>query len=129
MNFPIFRYMAVWPSRRVVRVKIDRVRDGTKRIQYPLKVTSTEPNVSIANGITLYMNAFCEDGFYIADLDTVTFYKSRKQGEKTEMENVHKQYAQLRRDLRTAQKKYKWGLKVVAEYKKFKQIQTPFFVK
>jgi hypothetical protein len=126
MNFPIVRYMAVWPSRRIVRVQIDRCKD--KLSGYPLTVTSLEPTVDIGNGVIMYGDARLENGFHIAGLEVLELYKSRRQGEKDQLEKAHKEYAQLRRDLRTAQKKYKWGLKVVAEYKKFKQLHTPFFL-
>ena len=127
MNFPIVRYMAVWPSRRIAKVQIDRCKD--KLSGYPLTVTSLEPTIDIGNGQIMYGDARLPNGFHIADLEVLELYRSRRQAEKLELEKVHKEYAQLRRDLRTAQRKYKWGLKVVAEYKKFKQIQTPFFVK
>jgi hypothetical protein len=127
MNFPIVRYMAHWPSRRIVKVQIDRCKD--KLSGYPLTVTSLEPTIDIGNGRIMMSDARLVNGFHIAGLEVLELYRSRKQAEKLELEKIHKEYAQLRRDLRTAQRKYKWGLKVVAEYKKFKQIQTPFFVK
>lgn len=127
MNFPIIRYMAVWPTRRIAKVQIDRCKD--KLSGYPLTVTSLEPTIDIGNGQLMYGDARLPNGFHIAGLEVLELYRSRRQAEKLELEKVHKEYAQLRRDLRTAQRKYKWGLKVVAEYKKFKQIQTPFFVK
>ena len=126
MNFPIIRYMAVWPSRRVVRGKIDRCKDRLSG--YPLTVTSLEPTVDIGNGQLMYGDARLPNGFHIAGLEVLELYRSRRQGEKDQLEKAHKEYAQLRRDLRTAQRKYKWGLKMVAEYKKFKELHTPFFV-
>ena len=116
-KFPIIGYYPVWPSRRIVKVKIELVEHGV----YPFVVSSLEPTVKITDH---------GDGehFGIASPEVISLYASRKQGEKDQLEKAHTEYAQLRRELRKAQRKYKWGLKMVAEYKKFKELQTPFFV-
>jgi len=106
--------MPIWPSRRIVKVKIDRCRE--KNADYPFIVTSLESTVDF-------------NEFYLAGLELIELYVSRKQGEKDQLEKAHREYAKLRSELRLAQRKYKWGLKMVAEYKKLKQLQTPFFVK
>ena len=116
-KFPIIGYYPVWPSRRIVKVKIEEVKNSAM----PFRVTcldDTPSNVEFGK----------DDFFFIAGLETISLYASRKQGEKDQLEKAHTEYAKLRRELRMAQRKYKWGLKMVAEYKKFKQLQTPFFI-
>ena len=81
-----------------------------------------------SDSVIMYDNARVENGFHIAGLELIELYVSRKQGEKDQLEKAHREYAKLRSELRLAQRKYKWGLKMLAEYKKFKQLQTPFFV-
>ena len=124
-KYPMIAYMAVWPSRRVAKVQVDLCKN--KLSGYPLTVTSLEPTVDIGNGVLMYGDARLANGFHIAGIEVLELYQSRKQGEKDQLEKAHKEYALLRRELRLAQRKYKWGLKMVAEMKKFKQLHNPFF--
>ena len=125
-NFPKIGYIVHWPSRRIVRVRVD------KRIYFegfPYYVESLEPTVNIGESVVFCNNEQrCGDGFYIADLSVITLYRSRKQAEKIELEKLYREYATERRNLRHAQRKYKWALKTLAEYKKFKQLHTPHFI-
>ena len=113
---PTIGYMSVWPSRRIVRVKVERVNDNSG---YPFVVSSLEPNVDIANGLVLYQDQRKVSGFRIASLELIKLYRSRRQAEKIELELLHKEYAQFR--------KLKWTLRRVQEFKAFKLVQTPFF--
>ena len=125
-NFPKIGYIVHWPSRRVVRVKVSKTPEGCN---YPLYVESLEPTVDLEWSVV-----FCnseqirKNGFYIADLSVIALYRSRKQGEKIELENLYREYASFRRDLRHVQRKYKWAMKTLAEYKKFNQLHTPYFI-
>lgn len=119
--------MAHWPSQRIVRVKVDTVKTLPKRIQYPLKVVSLEPSVDISNGVVMYSDARDTNGFYIAGLEVITLYKTRRQAEKAELKKLQDEYAAERKAVRTQAKRYKWALKRVQEFKAFKQVQTPFF--
>lgn len=121
-RFPCVRYMALWFNRRVVRVLISHSESWAP---YPLKVTSAEPNVDgsdLQNGIEMYNDARCKDGFYIPDMSFVKFYRTRQQGERAELERLHKKYAEARRELRKMSKYYKWTLGAVAEYKAFQRL-------
>lgn len=121
---PTIGYMSVWPSRRIVRVKVERVNDNSG---YPFVVSSLEPNVDIANGLVLYQDQRKVSGFRIASLELIKLYRSRRQAEKIELELLHKEYAAQRREARTQFRKLKWTLRRVQEFKAFKLVQTPFF--
>ena len=108
--------MSTWPSRRVVRVKVEKVNDNSG---YPFVVSSLEPNVDISNGMV--------SGFRIASIDLIKIYRSRRQAEKIELELLHKEYAVQRREARNQARKMKWALRRVEEFKAFKLVQTPFF--
>lgn len=128
-NFPKIGYIVHWPSRRIVRVKVSKTRDFEKVGGYPLYVESLEPTVDIGESVVFCNSGQVKgNGFYIAGLSVITLYRSRKQAEKIELEKLYREYATERRALRRAQKKYKWALKTLAEYKKFKQLQTPHFI-
>ena len=125
---PFIRYMAAWPSKRIVKVRVEPA--NFPNSGYPYRIVSLEPSVDIVNGIFIVMDARIEgvNGFYVAGLEVVTLYKTRRGAEKAQLEELHKQYAELRRALRTAQKHYKWALKAVEDYKAFKQLNTPIFI-
>ena len=123
-NYPVIGYMSVWPSRRIVRVKVERVNDNSG---YPFTVSSLEPNVDIANGLVLYQDQRKVSGFRIASMDVIKIYRSRRQAEKIELELLHKEYAAQRREARNQARKMKWALRRVEEFKAFKLVQTPFF--
>ena len=102
--------MAVWPSRKLVKVKIEPCQSV-----FPFRVSAVDP---------LEKNF---ESFPIADLSLVTLYKTVRAGEKIELEKLHKQYAAERRALRHQQQKYKWALRQVEDYKHFGELQNPIF--
>ena len=116
--------MAHWPDHRIVKVRMDKgCWNG-----YPYKITSLEPSITIRNGIPMYSDAHCDDGFYVSDFSLVTLYPTRRKAEKAQLEVIHQQYADQRRELRNAQTRYKNALKRLQEYKAFKQLQTTVFI-
>lgn len=115
--------MAYWPTHRIVKVRVERTEPNCA---YPFRIISLDPNIpNICNGVFGRMDQFFDTGFFVADLSLVTLYRTQREGEKAEMEKIHEKYADLRRQLRKAQKAYKWGLKAVEDYKAFKQLNTP----
>lgn len=117
--------MAHWPSQRIVRVRVEK--SNWRTCGYPLKVVSLEPSVDISNGIIMCNDAREKNSFYIAGLEVITLYKTRRQAEKAQLEKLQDEYAAERKAVRTQAKRYKWALKRVQEFKAFKLVQTPFF--
>jgi hypothetical protein len=114
-KFPIIGYIAVWPSNRIVKVKVEPCKNNPL---YPFVLISLEKGVKLG---TLQSNRF-----HIADPSLITLYKSRKEGEKAELEKLHDQYLQEKRELRKQQERVKLANKQIAEYKAFGQIQTVY---
>ena len=101
--------MAVWPTQRLVKVKIEPCLSV-----FPFVVSAVNP-----------LDRF--ESFPIPDLSFVKLYKTEKEGEKAELAKLHKQYAAERRALRIQQQKYKWALRQVQDYKHFSALQNPIF--
>lgn len=112
-KFPIIGYISVWPSNRIVKVKIEQCVNEV----FPFRVVSLEQSVQIG---PLSEQVW----YYVADPSLITLYKSRKEGEKTELEKLHDQHLTEKREMRKQEKRVKLANKRIAEYKKFKQIQT-----
>ena len=117
-KFPIIGYIAVWPSNRIVKVKVEQCVNEV----FPFRVVSFENGVQIGplSGQVWY---------YTADPSLITLYKSRKEGEKAELEKLHTQHLTEKREMRKQEKRVKLANKRIAEYKRFKQIHTVFDVK
>lgn len=113
MKFPVIRYLLKYPSRRVVKVKVELLSNNNI-----YKITSLEPTVNIndddENSKTILL----------VDLILVTLHETRKKAEKSALENLHEEFSKERRKLREQQRQYKISLNRIAEYKKFKQIQS-----
>lgn len=103
-------YMAVWPTRKLVKVKIEPC-----RYVFPFLVSPVDPNEKDLAP------------FPIADPSLIRLYKTLEQAEKAELELIHKEYSAERRKLRVQQQKYKWALRRIEDYKHFGHLQQPFF--
>lgn len=124
--FPIIGYISVWPSHRIVKVKIDRC--SWQTCGYPFVVTSLKKGVHLEKGVEFsgltQMNCEGFEQFYIADPSLVNLYPSRKAAEKCELDKLHDQYLIEKRALAAQQKRVKWANKRIAEYKKFNELQS-----
>jgi hypothetical protein len=117
MNFPIIRYIVHHPTRRIVRVKIEKVQNG----EYPFKAVSLEPvNIS---GMPMCCDVHCENAFFFADLTVLTTYKTRRQAEKAELEKLQDEYCEARSSLRKVQNYYKLKHRQLQDYKHFGELQ------
>lgn len=116
-KYPLIGYISHWPSRRIVKVRVDLNKEQGS--EYPLVVTSLDKTVNISGTSGL------PNGFRIAALDVIKLYPTQRSAERAVLEQLHKEYAQARRELRQYQKAYKTALKRVEEWKAFKQILVP----
>ena len=123
--FLIIGYIAVWPSNRIVKVKIERC--NWRTCGYSFIVVSLEKGVKIGTDCYYFPDGIAY--FYIADPSLITLYKSREEGEKAELEKLHDQHLTEKREMRKQEKRVKLANKRIAEYKRFKQIHTVFDVK
>ena len=103
-------YMAVWPTQKLVRVKIEPC-----QCVFPFVVVAVDPKEKNF------------ESFPIPHPSFVTLHKTEKEGEKAVIASLNKQYAQERRNLRVQQQKYKWALRQVQDYKHFGALQNPVF--
>ena len=118
-KFPIVGYIAVWPSNRIVKVKIELC----SRCVLPFVVTSLEKGVK-PDDTTCQLNS---DGLYfyhVAACELVNLYPSRRTAEKAELEKLHDQHLQEKIALSKQAKRVKLANKRIFEYKAFKQSQT-----
>ena len=133
-KFPIIGFISVWPTRRIVKVKIEPDKDHKRyvnRWSYPYKISSLEKGVKIGNAFDDHFGdnpheAKTSESFNIADPSLIKLYPSQKSAEKGELEKLHEQYTEEKRVLRIQQERVKQANKQIAEYKAFKQIQTIF---
>ena len=95
-KFPIIGYISVWPSNRIVKVKIEQCVNEV----FPFRVVSLEQSVQIG---PLSEQVW----YYVADPSLITLYKSRKEGEKTELEKLHDQHLTEKREMRKQEKRVK----------------------
>lgn len=102
--------MAVWPSRKLVKVKITPC-----QTVFPFLVSPVDP---LEKSL---------EPFPIADLSLIRLYKTAEQGEKIELNKIHREYSAERRALRVQQQRYKWALRNIEDYKHFGALQNPFF--
>jgi hypothetical protein len=102
-------FMAVWPTRKVVKVRIDHCRNV-----FPFIVSAVDP-----------LERF--EAFPIADPSLVQLYPSLKAALAGELEKLHEEYCKERRRLRTQTRRYKWALRQVEDYKHFEELQNPIF--
>lgn len=103
-------YMAVWPTRKLVKVKVEPCQHV-----FPFLVSPIDPNEKELAP------------FPIAKLSSIRLYKTLEQGEKIELNKIHKEYSAERRALRVQQQRYKWALRRIEDYKHFGSLQQPFF--
>lgn len=109
------------PSNRIVKVKIDKCDWPCSN---PFTVISLEKGVRIDSSP---LGGHFGNTLYLTDPSLITLYKSRKEAEKSELEKLHDQYLQEKRELKKQQERVKLANKRIAEYKAFKQLQTVFF--
>jgi hypothetical protein len=116
-KFPIIGFVSVWPSNRIVKVKVEPCKNEV----YPFRVTSLEKGVKIGGSAELGEGW---DGYNIVDPSLITLYKSREEGEKAELEKLHDQHLIEKKALKKQEERVKSANRRIAEYKMFKQIQT-----
>jgi len=133
-KYPIIGYIAVWPTQKIVKVKIEPDKNHQRYVNtwgYPYKVSSIEKGIGIANAFDNRMSddQYEEkwmDSFNIADSSLVKLYPTQEAGEKAELEKLHDQYLNEKRALRKRQERVKFANKRIQEYKTFRKIQTPY---
>ena len=112
-TFPIVGFMAIQPSKRIVKVMIEPCHDNV----FPFVVRSLERSVAPDNDCCQFVNGRWQ--FRIVDPSIITLYKSRKKAEKAQLEKLHDQYRNEKRALRLQEKRVKLANQQVAEYKAY----------
>ena len=115
--YPIIGYISTWPHRRIVKVKVE----PDEHSEYPFRVTSLERGVKIGGSFVLGEGF---EAYNVVDPSFVELYPSRKKAEECELNKLHAQYLQEKRELAKQQKRVKMANKRIFEYKKFKEVQT-----
>ena len=107
-------------QQKIVKVKIEPCENS----EYPFRITSLEKDIKIGGS-----SDFGEgwDYYNIIDPSFIELYPTQEAGEKAELEKLHKHFAEQRRTLREQQRRYKWSLKQVQEYKSFKRNSDTIF--
>lgn len=116
-KLPIEGYLSVWPTQKIVKVKIELA-------DCKFRVTSLERGVDIGGNPIMFSDF---DSYTVADPSLVKLYPSYKSAFKGELKKLHSLYAKERRALRIQQERYKWMLRQVEDYKNFEKLQNPFF--